>query len=181
MSSTSPITVASPTPRVPDEGMLDDLYRDHAVGLTRWITGITRDPAASEDIVGEAFLRLARELAAGRRPDNPAAWVSQVARNLAISRARRSTTAARYAARLVDRGVGEDPAVAALASERAAAVHTVLASLRPAERTAIVLAAEGVRGQEIADRIGRSPLATRALLCRARRRIRPLLVEADAW
>ena len=181
MASTSPITVTLPNPPPPDAGVLDDLYRDHAAGLTRWITGITREPTAAEDIVGEAFLRLARELSAGRRPDNPAAWVAQVARNLAISRARRASTAAKYAPSLVDRGVGEDPELAALASERAAVVETVLASLLPAERVAIVLAAEGVRGQEIADRIGRSPLATRALLCRARRRMRPLLVEADAW
>jgi RNA polymerase sigma factor (sigma-70 family) len=164
-----------------DDGLIEDVYRDQAAGLTRWITGMTRDPASAEDIVGEAFLRLARELAAGRRPDSPAAWVYQVARNLAISRARRTSTAARFAPRLLDRGVGADPAVAALAAERAAAVRIVLASLPPAERMAIALAAEGVGGPEIADRIGRTPLATRALLFRARRRIRPLLLEADAW
>src|SRR6187431_2448740 len=160
MTSTSPITVGSPNPLPPDAGVLDDLYRDHAAGLTRWITGITREPTAAEDIVGEAFLRLARELAAGRRPDNPAAWVAQVARNLAISRARRASTAAKLAPRLVDRGVGDDPAIAALASERAAAVHAVLESMPPVERLAIVLAAEGIRGPEIATRIGRTPLAT---------------------
>ena len=185
MASTSPIPVTSLTSQSPaacrDGGLLDDLYRDRAPALTRWITGMTRDRAAAEDVVSEAFLRLARELAAGRRPDNPSAWVAQVARHLAISRARRSSTAARLAPRLVDRSVGEDPAIAALTSERAATVRAVLASLPPVERLAIVLAAEGVRGPEIADRIGRTPLATRALLCRARRRIRPLLVEADAW
>jgi len=180
MASISPTTTTAPTPPSPDAAALDDLYRDHVAGLTRWITGMTRDPAAAEDIVGEAFLRLARGLAAGRRPDSPAAWVAQVARNLAISRARRASTAAKYATRLVDRGAGDDPAIAALASERSAAVQTVLATLTPAERMAVVLASQGVRGPEIADRIGRTPLATRALLCRARRRMRPLLVEADA-
>ena len=174
-------TTPSCTPSSADTSMLDTLYRRHAAGLTRWISGMTRDRAAAEDIVSEAFLRLARELAAGRCPDNPPAWVSQVARHLAISRARRASTAARFASRLVDRGVGEDPVVAALAAERAAAVHTVLSSLSPVERMAIELASEGVRGPEIAARIGRTPLATRALLCRARRRMRPLLVEADAW
>ena len=181
MPSNRPTTSTTSTATSADTSMLDDLYRRHAAGLTRWITGLTRDAAAAEDIVGEAYLRLARELAGGRRPENPAAWVAQVARNLAISRARRASTAARYAARLVADGVGEDPMVAALASERASVVQTVLASLSPAERTAIALAAEGVCGPEIAVRIGRTPLATRALLCRARRRMRPLLMEADAW
>jgi RNA polymerase sigma factor (sigma-70 family) len=159
---------------------LADLYRDHAPGLTRWITGMTRDPEAAADLVQEAFLRLARELAAGRTPEDPAAWVAQVARHLTISRARRNSTATKFAPRLVDRSEGDDPAASVLAAERAAAVHRALAGLRPVERRAVVLAAQGVGGPEIATRIGRSQLATRALLCRARRRMRPMLVEADA-
>jgi RNA polymerase sigma factor (sigma-70 family) len=183
MASINPTPVLRPRKPSPstDEALLDEVYRERAPALTRWITSMTRDPAAAEDLVGEAFLRLARELDAGRRPDNPSAWVAQVARHLAISRARRASTAARLAPRIVDRGVGEDPAIAALASEQAAAVHAVLESMPPVERLAIVLAAEGIRGPEIATRIGRTPLATRALLCRARRRMRPLLIEADAW
>ena len=155
---------------------LDDLYRDHAPGLTRWITGMTRDPEAAADLVQEAFLRLARERAGGRSPQDPAAWVAQVARHLAISRARRASTASRYAPYLVDRSPGDDPAASVLAAERAAAVHRALATLRPVERRAVVLAAEGVGGPEIATRIGKSQLATRALLCRARRRMRPMLL-----
>jgi RNA polymerase sigma-70 factor (ECF subfamily) len=165
----------------PRDTTLTDLYRDHAPGLTRWIAAMTHDPDTAADIVQEAFFRLARELAADRSPDDPAAWVAQVARHLAISRARRSSTATRYAPRLLDRSEGDDPAASVLAAERAAAVHRALATLRPVERTAIVLAAEGVRGPEIATHIGRSQLATRALLCRARRRMRPVLLEADAW
>jgi RNA polymerase sigma factor (sigma-70 family) len=171
-----PIAPALAPPPAPE---LADLYRDHAPALIRWITGMTRDPEAAADLVQEAFLRLARELAAGRRPDDPAAWVAQVARHLAISRARRASTATRFASRLVDRSQGDDPAAAVLAAEQAAAVHRALATLRPVERTAVVLAAEGVGGPEIATRIGKSQLATRALLCRARRRMRPLLL-ADA-
>jgi RNA polymerase sigma factor (sigma-70 family) len=172
--------MASMDPTADTRPTLSDLYRDHAPGLTRWITGMTRDPEAAADLVQEAFLRLAREQAAGRIPDDPAAWVAQVARHLAVSRARRASTATRYASRLVDRSEGDDPAATFLAAERAAAVHRALDVLRPVERTAIVLAAEGVGGPEIADRIGRSQLATRALLCRARRRMRPVLLAADA-
>src|SRR5262245_53658617 len=136
----------------PSHATLDELYRDQAPGLTRWITGITRDPEAAADVVQEAFLRLARELAAGRSPQDPAAWVAQVARHLAISRARRASTAQRYAPRLVERDRADDPAAAVLAAERATAVHRALATLRPVERTAVVLAAEGVGGPEIAAR-----------------------------
>jgi len=159
---------------------LEHLYATHAPGLTRWVTTMTRDPEAAADLVQEAFLRLARELAAGRTPDDAAGWVAQVARNLAISRARRASTATRYAPRLLERDVEADPADAIVASERRAMLVQALADLRPVERTAVVLAAEGVSGPEIATRIGRTELATRALLCRARRRMRPALLAAEA-
>jgi len=46
-------------------------------------------------------------------------------------------------------------------------------------RTCLLMAANGFSGREIADAIGRSELATRALICRARIRLRESLTEAD--
>ena len=61
MASISPTPVtrpalSSPSPS-PDDALLDDLYRERAPALTNWITGMTRDRAAAEDVVSEAFLR----------------------------------------------------------------------------------------------------------------------------
>ena len=154
---------------------LSAIYVAHAPGLTRWMISITHDGELATDLVQEAFLRLARELEAGRRPDNVPAWLAQVARNLAVSRARRVATAARYEDRLARPSAPVDPATAALDAERSRAVHAALADLRPDDRTALLLAAEGHRNAEIAEQIGRTELATRALLCRARRRLRPVL------
>lgn len=170
----------APADREPDPGASDDalltaLYTAHAPGLTRWMTSYTRDEEVAADLVQEAFLRLARELQAGRRPDNAAAWLAQVARNLATSRARRVSTASRFEPLLERPSAPEDPASAVLAGERAEAVHAALADLRPVDRAALILAAEGHHNAEIAVRIGRTELATRALLCRARRRLRPVL------
>ena len=158
-----------------DDILLTDLYLAHAPGLTRWMTSFTRDPEVAADLVQEAFLRLARELGAGRCPDNAPAWLAQVARNLATSRARRASTATRFEPFLERPTAPEDPAATVIATERAVAVHAALADLRPVDRTALLLAAEGHHNAEIAVRIGRTELATRALLCRARRRLRPLL------
>jgi RNA polymerase sigma factor (sigma-70 family) len=166
-----------PTSNAVVDELLSDLYRTHAAGLIRWMTAYTRDEEVAADVVSEAFLRLARELHADRHPDNAAAWLAQVARNLATSRARRRATATRYEPLLPRPASPEDPAAAALARERALAVRAALAELRPVDRTALLMAAEGHHNAEIAARIGRSELATRALLCRARRRLRPVL----AW
>jgi RNA polymerase sigma-70 factor (ECF subfamily) len=165
----------NPTTSAGDDVLLTELYQAHAASLTRWMTALTRDEELAADVVHEAFLRLARELCAGRTPDNAPAWLAQVARNLATSGARRATTARRFAPLLERPEPPEDPAVIAIATERAEAVHAVLADLRTVDRTALQLAAEGHGNAEIATRIGRTELATRALLCRARRRIRPLL------
>ena len=164
-----------PDPGSSDDTLLTELYTTHAPGLTRWMISYTRDEELAADVVQEAFLRLARELQAGRRPDNAAAWLAQVARNLATSRARRRTTASRFEPLLDRPAAPEDPAAAFLATERATAVHAALAGMRPVDRAALLMAAEGHHNAEIAERIGRTELATRALLCRARRRLRPML------
>jgi DNA-directed RNA polymerase specialized sigma24 family protein len=61
--------------------------------------------------------------------------------------------------------------------ERDAAIVDALARTAEDDRTAMLLAAQGYRGEEIAERIGRSELATRTLLCRARGRLRVRLAE----
>ena len=56
----------------------------------------------------------------------------------------------------------------------------VLADLDPVARTALLLAAEGFSGAEIAAAIGRSESATRTLLCRTRLRVRGRLESPEA-
>jgi DNA-directed RNA polymerase specialized sigma24 family protein len=58
-------------------------------------------------------------------------------------------------------------------------VWDALAGLTPDARTALMLAAHGFTGHEIAEAIGRSDLATRSLLCRARLRLREQLTGTE--
>ena len=116
---------------------LAGLFAAHAPGLIRWMTAFTRDGELAEDLVQDAFVRLARELQAGRRPDNPPAWLALVTRNLASAgraetrRPSGSRPGSNYPAPAID------PAASALATERAAAVHAALATLRPVDRRAL--------------------------------------------
>ena len=55
-----------------------------------------------------------------------------------------------------------------------------MASVEPNARTGLVMAAEGYTGREIALALGRSEVATRALLFRARVRMRQSLLLAEA-
>ncbi len=148
---------------------------EHGPALERALTTFTRDPDEAADLVQEVALRLLLEARAGRVPDRPAAWAMTVGRNLAISRARRRQTAERSADRLTPPTAMPSPESTVLERERDSALADALRSVSAADRQAVVLAAHGYHGREIASELGRTELATRALLCRARGRLRARL------
>ncbi len=148
---------------------------EHGAALQRALTAFTRDPDEAADLVQEVALRLLVEARQGRVPDRPAAWAMTVGRNLAISRARRRQTAQRSLDRLTQPTEMPSPEQTALERERDAALVGALREASPADRQAVVLAANGYHGREIATELGRTELATRALLCRARGRLRARL------
>jgi RNA polymerase sigma-70 factor (ECF subfamily) len=149
-------------------------------GLYAFALGITHSGTAAEDLVQESFLRLIREVQAGRAPDNIRAWLYRVCSNLAMSRGRRATVATRYLPFLASRDVGETPEARHLRLELGAELTAALAELSHDERTGLLLSAGGFHGPEIAEIIGRSHAATRTMLTRARMKVQARLSgEAD--
>lgn len=166
-STTDPITAA---------------YLAHAGELQRFAAAKVRDPEAAEDIVHEAYLRLAIECKAGRRPQNTRAWLYRVAANEIISRGRRATTAARHAPALqAPTTLVESPEARYLSRERAAAIREAMRRANPGGSHGLVLAAQGYSGREIARALGRSELASRAAMHRARTVVRRHLAADPAW
>jgi RNA polymerase sigma factor (sigma-70 family) len=153
-------------------------WAEHRASLVGRLTALTRSPDVAEDLVQDAFCRLTREVEAGRTPDDAGAWLHRVAGNLVKSRGRHLTVVDRRAGQLPRPDAPETPEAIAVAAERAAAVRGALAGLSPADRDALILAAQGYRGEEIASSIGRTPGATRTLLCRARTKMRGRLEMA---
>jgi RNA polymerase sigma-70 factor, ECF subfamily len=148
--------------------------------LYAFALGLTRSGTAAEDLVQESFLRLIREVQAGRAPDNVKAWLYRVCSNLAMSRGRRATVATRYLPFLASREVGETPEARHLRLELGAELTAALAELSHDERTGLLLSAGGFHGPEIAEIIGRSHAATRTMLTRARMKVQARLSgEAD--
>lgn len=160
------------------DAIVEHAYAAHLDPLRRRLTALTRDPAAAEDLAQEAFLRLVVEVRAGRTPDQPGAWLYRVAQNLAMSRGRRLSVAARNGNRLQQPESPPSPEAMAIEAEDGVLLNRVLGELPAADRQALVLSAHGYRGQEIARTLGRSDGATRTLLCRARTKIRRRMVAA---
>jgi RNA polymerase sigma-70 factor (ECF subfamily) len=139
-----------------------------------------RDPDVAADVTQDAFLRLLSEAEHRGPPENLKPWLIRVASNLVISRGRRVSVAARWLRRF---GQGtettESPEATVLRREERERVEEMLRSLPPDARVCLLMAAEGFSGREIANAIGRTELATRVLMSRARNRIRTA-VAADA-
>lgn len=152
-------------------------FEDHRLQLTSFAYGMTRDREAAEDIVQEAFLRLIKELDRGQTPDNVAAWLFRVCSNLAVSRGRRLTVAQRFL-RVARSTRDEAPAdVEILRRESNRTLLAGLATLPGDARAALLMAAQGFSGREIAEAIGRSENATRTMMFRAREKLRVFLVR----
>jgi len=158
--------------------LLEAIYRAHAASLRGRLLVSTRDPAVADDLVSEAFIRLAAAIRAGRGPLDPPAWLHRVATNLVVSRARRNTVATRALPGLLDRDVAPSPEDEVIGRERDEAVRDALATLGSPDRAIVVMAARGYRPEEIAGIIGKSGQATRTQLCRARSRLRSRLEVA---
>jgi len=144
-------------------------YRDE---LVAYLVRVTRDADVAEDLVQEAFLKLLLEARDREAPDNVRAWLYRVVTNAAVSRGRRLSTAIAFADRIPGAQPAEDPEDACLRAEERRCVERLLSRVRPDERRALLLAADGVEGTQIAVAIGRSHVATRTLMHRARARLR---------
>jgi RNA polymerase sigma-70 factor (ECF subfamily) len=151
------------------------MFEGHHDELFRAALRACRDPETAEDLVQEALLRLMVEVDTRGAPDNVRAWLHRVITNLAISLGRRSTVSRRYAGALVRRDEPATPEAIVLDHETCSALAVALRDLPEATRTALVLAASGYPGAEIAATIGRSDTATRTMMSRARLKLRDSL------
>lgn len=156
-----------------DVGPVSKAYEAWAPELRRYAMSRTHDSAAAEDLVQEAFVRLAIQARSFRSPINPKAWLYRVVLNLIISASRRAEVARRCSPELAVDEVLDDSAEAViLASERNQALVAALQILGATSRTSLLLAAQGYTGREIAAVLGRSEGATRTISCRARKVVR---------
>lgn len=158
---------------VPPGQLVDELYRGHALRLTRTALLLVGDRPSAEDVVQEAFLGLFRGLGRLSDPDRAVAYL-----RASVLNGCRSVLRSRKRARL--RKVTHDPAVwsaeaAALAGEERREVLQSVAGLPRRQREVLVLRYFlGLSDQEIAADLGVSrgtvaSTASRALAALARK------------
>src|SRR5215208_4429092 len=146
--------------------------RPRLFGIAYRMLGIVAD---AEDVVQEAFLRW-RQAAAGDVPRSDEAWLVSVTTRLAIDRLRRAATErAAYEGLWLPEPVALEPPDrrAELADDLSLAFLLLLERLAPEERAAFLLREVfGVEYDEIARTLGKSEVACRQIVHRAKERVR---------
>ncbi|MEY9950596.1 RNA polymerase sigma factor [Leifsonia sp. EB34] len=92
---------------------IERAYREDAARILGAVARTTGDLLLAEDAVQEAFARAVAEAARGREPRNPAAWITTVARRVALDALRRERSARRVAPMLAAEAARAESAAAA--------------------------------------------------------------------
>ena len=167
-------------PPTDESSWIAEAYEAYAHELEVYVARSFGGRVTPEDVVHEAFARLVRDVAAGRAPLRVRPWLYRVAHNLAVDELRRPI---RFEASVDDEPVADASARSAEEELETWSVDPVLraalGALSPPARLSVLLAAVGYTGREIASAVGRTELASRALLCRARRSLRELLAGTE--
>ena len=193
-----PLPVASPG-RSPPAGMpaanpasgLDNqvatLYAAHFERLVALAARLLGDADEAEDVAQEALVAACLALRRGSLLAQPAAWLTRVARNLAISRLRQRQDRARLQARLGEAiwpipgraAGGSDPAALVADAEGVRQIAAALAELPARRRDDLYLHLRCPTAAAAAGALGLTEAAWRARLGRAREALRLALRRQD--
>lgn len=150
------------------------LVKTYSALLFRVSHSVLRSRAEAEDVVQDVFVRVLEHRRMLPEVRDLRVWLIRIAWNLAIDRRRRvrpDQMDASFAEGLVARVVAADEALDE--AQRVRAVLRELERLPRSERDVLLLSAiEELGTTEIAEVLGRSESAVRALLFRARTRLR---------
>jgi RNA polymerase sigma-70 factor (sigma-E family) len=148
----------------PAAGRIEELYRRNAPGALRLAYFLTGDREQAEDLVQEAFVRVAGRFRHLRVPDAFDAYLRRTIVNLFMSQLRRRKLERAHAARERDVEPATAPDDPALRDE----LWRALATLPDRQRAAVVLRYyEDLSERETAQILGVSPGAVNQLVVRA--------------
>ena len=152
----------------------------HTRTLFRVAYSVLRSESEAEDVVQDCFVRVLQQRRGLDEIRDVRVWLVRIAWNLALDRRRRVRPAQfdeRFAAGLVAPGIAQDEALED--ADRLRAVLAEMDRLPKREREVLLLSAvEELDTTEMAAVLGRSDSAVRALLFRARTRLRERLAKA---
>jgi RNA polymerase sigma-70 factor, ECF subfamily len=178
------INALLPGCRAGDMAAVEALYCLYAGRLHRYMLARVGDPETAADLAGEVFVRIIRNLPhfksqPGCAPASFSGWTYRIAANL-VADYRRQTASGRRPASLDDEyghpAQGPDPQRVAEQRETTARLAAALEQLTEEQRLVVIgKFGEDLSNQEIADYLGKTEGAVKALQHRALHMLAQLL------
>ncbi len=165
-----------------DGDRFDGLFRTLQPRLLTLTHRLLGDRGEAEDVVQEAFMRLAGTAVAGRPDAEIAAWLRRVCLNLGANRLRDRRRAERrleHVGRLEAVETVDGPAHAVLEQEERERVRVALGRLPDRQRDCLLLRHSGYTYAEIAATLGIAVGSVGVILARAERAFRDIYRELD--
>jgi RNA polymerase sigma-70 factor (ECF subfamily) len=167
--------------RCGDAQAFDAVFAAYRRRVFGYLVRMTRRKDAAEDLLQEAFLRLAQHARRLDADTRLGAWLFTVAHRLFVSWTRAQQVRAQLAGdlpRSEPAGAARSPLEALADSEAQLALERAFAALAPAYReVALLVGVEGLQPTEVAEILGHTPEAIRQRLARARTQLAEHLGE----
>ena len=165
---------------------VENLFAKHHGEIYAYLMRMMRDPEMAADMTQDAFVKAYKNYASLEKPENARAWLYQIAHRVALDEIRR-----RKIIRFLPwtgESKGSAPSAEHLVMEARLSgdMQRALARIPERQRAALLLAElHDLTGLELAEALGVSHVAARALLTRARESLRQALaaereIEASA-
>jgi RNA polymerase sigma-70 factor (ECF subfamily) len=177
MIATGEVTLSLENERSEAEVDLAALVEDYGALLFRVAHSILRNRAEAEDVLQDTFVRVLQHRRSLPAVRDMRVWLVRIAWNLALDRRRRVRPEQMDGVFAASLGAVTVPADRALGESRQlAALLEAIERLPKVERQVLLLCAvEELSTAEVAKVVGKSESAVRALLYRARSRLRELV------
>lgn len=172
---------ADAQPTAEARAFVEALFARHHGEIYAYLVRMVRDADLAADLTQDAFVKAYRAYDVLGRPDNPRAWLYQIAHRVAIDELRR-----RKIVRFVPfvgqtRATAPSPEGLAMDARLSGELARALARIPERQRAALLLAeVHDLTGLELAAVLGVSHIAVRALLTRARESLRQALAAEQA-
>jgi RNA polymerase sigma-70 factor, ECF subfamily len=155
---------------------VETLFGRHHAEIHAYLYRMVRDPELAADLTQDAFIKAYRNYETLEKPENARAWLYQIAHRVALDDIRRRKIVRFIPWTGESRGAAPSAEHLAMETRLSGDLQRALARIPERQRAALLLAElHDLTGLELAQALGVSHVAARALLTRARESLRQAL------
>ena len=155
---------------------VETLFAKHHGEIYAYLMRMMRDPEVAADMTQDAFVKAYKNYASLEKPENARAWLYQIAHRVALDEIRRRKIIRFLPWTGESRGAAPSAEHLVMEGRFSGDMQRALARIPERQRAALLLAElHDLTGLELADALGVSHVAARALLTRARQSLRQAL------